>query len=84
MLPTLSTPPPNPAPWAPLAPADRAAMFARISASRAPGTAISAFASGGGTHTMLSQQGLGPALLELLGLCRPWGGGIWALYKCFG
>jgi hypothetical protein len=52
--------------WAPLTPDARAAMFARISASRAPGQAITAFASGASAHTMLSPPAVQHALLGLL------------------
>jgi hypothetical protein len=43
--------------------AARAAMFARISASRAPGTAIAAFCSGAASHTVLSPPAVQHALL---------------------
>jgi hypothetical protein len=52
--------------WAPQTPAARAAMFARISASRAPGTALSAACGGADTHTLLSPQRVQDALLRLL------------------
>jgi hypothetical protein len=49
--------------WAPQTPAARAAMFARISASRAPGTALSAACGGADAHTLLSPQRVQAALL---------------------
>jgi hypothetical protein len=49
--------------WAPPTPAARAAMFARISASRAPGTALSAACGGADAHTLLSPQRVQAALL---------------------
>jgi hypothetical protein len=49
--------------WASQTPAARAAMFARISASRAPGTALSAACGGADPHTLLSPQRVQDALL---------------------
>ena len=43
-----------------------AALFHRLSASRAPGTAITAFCSGGGAHTLLSPPPVQHVLLSLL------------------
>jgi hypothetical protein len=52
--------------WASQTPAARAAMFARISASRAPGTALSAACGGADAHTLLSPLPVQAALLGFL------------------
>ena len=52
-----AAPPPDAAPVPhapPLPPPALAALFARLSASRAPGVAIAAFCGGAGPHTLLS------------------------------
>ena len=47
-------------------PALSAAMFARISSSRAPGTAVAAFCGGAGAHSVLSAPSVQHALLGCL------------------
>ncbi len=51
--------------WAPPTPAARAAMFARISASRAPGAAVTAFCSAN-AHALLCPPRIERALLGFL------------------
>ncbi len=52
--------------WAPQSPQARAAMFTRISASRAPTQPITAFAAGASAHTVLSPPAVQHALLSML------------------
>ena len=52
--------------WAPQTPQARAAMLARLSASRPPGQVITAFSGGPDAHSMLSPPSVQHALLGCL------------------
>ena len=52
--------------WASQSPEARAAMFVRLSASRAPDHLITAFASGASAHTVFSPPAVQHALLSML------------------